>query len=271
MKRELINGFNNFGFLLIPDLLSKQELNEIVTNVATLPPRINLPDGRTPWGYGNLLDDPRFNFVLEKSKLTEVLDSVIGGDYGFNHLLINNKSRWTGPPVEWHQELSLVNTYAAGYTEEDVDKFAQIYIAIDEHTEENGCLSVFPGSHKQGLLQHEDIVGYNLNHKKQISQNELDNLNKYTPLRRISMNPGDCLVFSHLLVHGSGSNNSPFDRKAFIGQARKLTKPIDSSLFRSYSLSRLNFAIDFFDKKIQTLKNSGFYNDFLRNDKKSTK
>lgn len=271
MKREFIDSYYNLGFLIIPNLLSEEELSNIIADVETLPSKINLPDGRTPWGYGNLINDPRFTFVLEKKELTEVLDSVVGDNYGFNHLLINNKSRWIGPPVEWHQELSLVNTYAAGYTEEDVDKFAQIYIAIDEHTEENGCLTVFPGSHRRGLLQHEDIIGHNLNHKKQISQSELDNLNSEIPFEKILMNPGDCLVFSHLLVHGSGSNNSPFDRKAFIGQARKLSRPIDSALFRSYSLFRLNFAIEFFDRKIESLKNSNFYSDFLRNDKKGTK
>ena|SRR5210317_814833 len=259
------------GFLKIDKLLSEEELKEIRSNISKLLPKIKLPNGNAPWGYGNLIEDSRFNFILNKDALTQYLTGLIGDNYTINHLLVNNKSRWIGPPVEWHQESSLIETFAPGYTLEDSNKFLQVYIAIDDHTTENGCLVVAPGSHKYGLLEHEDIIGYNFNHKKQIKQEVLDKLNTSHPFIQVELKAGDCLIFDHLLVHGSGSNNSSLDRKSIIIQARIVDKEIDKAKFEKYTSFRKEFALNFFKAKINKLTESNIYKDFLKHGNESTK
>ena len=270
IKEELITNYSNNGFVLIHNLISSDEIKNMNSKLDSLDAKITLPDGKTPWGYGNLIDDKVFNLVLDKPELLELLNEIVEGEYTFNHLLVNNKSKWIGPPVEWHQEFSLVDTYAAGYTEKDITKFAQIYIAIDEHKVENGCLTVFPGSHKLGLLPHDDIIGYNLNHKKQLPVEILSKLNEDCPSTHVLMKPGDCLVFNHLLVHGSGSNNISTDRRAIILQARSMDREIDKTKFDLYSRFRLDFAIDYFREKIEKLSSINLYKDFIGYDKKNT-
>ena len=59
--------------------------------------------------------------------------------------MINNKAPWIGPDVEWHQEVFNIDTYAPGGNA-NVDSwkdYLQIYIALDPHTLENGCLKVY--------------------------------------------------------------------------------------------------------------------------------
>lgn len=259
------------GYLKITNLLSDKELSKIRLGIAELPVRISLPNGNAPWGYGNLIKDTRFNYILERETLTRNLTSIIGENYTINHLLINNKSKWIGPPVEWHQESSLIETFAPGYQIQDSKKFLQVYIAIDDHTIDNGCLIVSPGSHKYGLLEHEDVIGYNFNHKKQIKQEVLDKLNKTNRFENIELKAGDCLIFDHLLVHGSGSNNTSTDRKSIIIQARIMDKEVDKGKFKEYTSFRTNFALQFFKDKINKLTSTNIYKDFLTDDKKSIK
>jgi hypothetical protein len=259
------------GFLKITNLLSEEELTKIRSSINELLPKVNLPNGNAAWGYGSLIKDSRFNFILEKDALTHHLTGILGDKYTFNHLLINNKSKWIGPPVEWHQESSLIETFAAGYTLQDTNKFLQVYIAIDDHNIENGCLIISPGSHKDGLLEHEDIIGYNFNHKKQIKQEVLDKLNTTHPFKNIELKAGDCLIFNHLLVHGSGSNNTSEDRKSIIIQALNMDREVDKVKFEKYTSFRINYALKFFKDKIKKLTNSNMYKDFLKDDKESIK
>lgn len=266
MQKHTEISFKEKGFIFLENFLDSQEISKIKSKLNQTPAKIKLQDKVTPWGYGNLIEE--FKFVLEKSRL-KIVKEILGEEYVFNHLLVNNKAAFIGPPVEWHQELSLVNTYAAGYTEKDVDSFLQIYIALDDHTDLNGCLRIFPGTHKLGLLPHDDIIGYNFNHKKQISSKVLRELNTTHPVKSILMKAGDCLIFNHLLVHGSGANTSPNDRKAIILQARRDTKPVDEKLFSSYSKFRTNYALDFFKDKIEKLSSTNMYKDFIGYDKKN--
>lgn len=265
MNKPLKSLYNKQGYVFLSQVLSEEEITYIKNYLNTITPKIKLQDNVTPWGYGNLIE--AFSFVLTKEKLN-FLSEILGSKFKFNHLLVNNKAAFTGPPVEWHQELSLVNTYAPGYDSADVDCFAQIYIALDDHTDLNGCLRIFPGSHKIGLLPHDDIIGYNLNHKKQINKETLEKLNKVHPVESVIMKAGDCLIFNHLLVHGSGANTSTQDRKSIILQARADIKPIDEKVFESYSKFRVKYAVDFFKKKIDTLLGSNMYKDFIGYDKK---
>lgn len=259
------------GFLKINKLLSKGELIEIRSDISKLLPKVKLPNGNAPWGYGNLVEDSRFNFILKRDALIQHLTSIIGENYTINHLLINSKSKWIGPPVEWHQESSLIETFAPGYTLQDSNKFLQVYIAIDDHTVENGCLIISPGSHKYGLLDHEDIIGYNFNHKKQIKQEVLDRLNTTNPFTNIELKAGDCLIFDHLLVHGSGSNNTSSDRKSIIIQARIVDREVSKSKFEKYTSFRREYTLKFFKDKINKLTKNNIYKDFLKDGKESTK
>ena len=84
-----------------------------------------------------------------------------------------------------------------------------LWFALTPMTAENGALRVVPRSHLQGTLPSEESPDKD-GHKKVIFHP--------TDSVPILMNPGDCLAFTRLTVHGSGPNHSPEHRIAYAVQ-----------------------------------------------------
>jgi phytanoyl-CoA hydroxylase len=80
-----------------------------------------------------------------------------------------------------------------------------VWVALDDCTEENGCLLVVPGSQELGLLDH-GRGGTN----PVLRQAQLDTSGAVA----LPMQAGDAVAFSGLLVHGSGPNHTPHERIA---------------------------------------------------------
>lgn len=254
--------YNKYGYIFIEKALSNSLCSNLIARLDEIPGKINIPYTEVPWGYGNLIEDKEYKKVLNKKTILKPVNKLLGDKFVFNHLVVNNKESFIGSAVEWHQEFSAINTFAPGYSIEDVDNFLQIYIALDDHTKENGCLYIFPGSHKLGLLPHYDMLGYNLNHKKHIYHSELVKLNEQIPVKKIKMKAGDALIFNHLLVHGSGSNMSPYSRKAIVLQARVNSKDKDMEVFNKDTEYRTNFVVNALETKLKEIQNKDFYKDF---------
>ena len=67
------------------------------------------------------------------------------------------------------------------------------------------------------------------------------------------MEPGDAIVFNHLLVHGSPSNCSSKPRRSIgILQSRKLVKKKNSYIYKKETSFRTNFVVKAF-KRISKL------------------
>ena len=81
-----------------------------------------------------------FTQTLHHKKILEIVSQLIGPDLRCNGDKLNMKLAEFGSPVEWHQDWAF-------YPHTNDDLLA-VGIAIDEMTEENGCLLVVQGSHK---------------------------------------------------------------------------------------------------------------------------
>jgi len=79
------------------------------------------------------------------------------------------------------------------------------WLAVDEATEENGCMRYIPGSHKLGLIPHKQISAAHLTP-------EASDLGKEVPVPV----PAGAAIFHHLLtLHSSEANRSPNPRRAW--------------------------------------------------------
>lgn len=77
-------------------------------------------------------------------------------------------------------------------------------------TRENGCLVVYPGSHKGELLKH----GYpEWNGKVNKAYHGVVDLDRNQKSVYLNMEEGDTVFFHPILIHGSGSNTSNEFRK----------------------------------------------------------
>jgi ectoine hydroxylase-related dioxygenase (phytanoyl-CoA dioxygenase family) len=87
-------------------------------------------------------------------------------------------------------------------------------LAIDAATKENGCLQVFPDSHKLGYLGLSDDGPIM---KGTTQQGELEKAGlDPAKLVDIELGPGDLALWGLLSVHGSNQNHSQHDRVVLI-------------------------------------------------------
>ncbi len=110
------------------------------------------------------------------------------------------KQRETRREFPWHQD--------DGYTPVEPSPYLTLWLALNDATPENGCISVLPGAYKRGLLPHRPSpIGLVCHDNDDPDQGVL------VPVRAGSM-----AVFWSLTPHKSGANVSPRPRKAYVIQ-----------------------------------------------------
>ena len=103
----------------------------------------------------------------------------------------------------WHQD--------DGYTPVTPSPYLTLWLAITDATPENGCVSALPGSHRRGLLPHEQTpLGLACHPANDPDQGV-----------QVPVRAGSIAVFWSLTAHKSGANVSSGVRKAYIIQYAK--------------------------------------------------
>lgn len=148
--------------------------------------------------------DPRIEALVDDRRLWGPCRELIGSEglSLFSDKL--NVKRPGGAPFPWHQE----GPYWA-YGAEDLERIVTLIVYFDDATRENGCLWVISGSHRYGPiegLKDRGVIGA-----------------LYTDVDRIEGEavpieaPAGSVAFFHTdIVHGSQTNRSQTDRRAFL-------------------------------------------------------
>jgi len=259
--KKIIEQYQQDGYYLARSVFDKNFIQKLINHLSTLNPKVTLPFTNVPWGYGNLIDEDPFTQVGSNKNITEFCKNTLGDNYTFNHLFVHNKAPFVGAGIEWHQEIYNLNSYAPGYSKDDWSNFLQIYVALEKQDLDNGCLRIFPGSHKEGFLPHEDAINEHFSHKRRVPFEVLQNLEKKYGVHNCELNPGDILFFNHLLVHGSASNASHRSRKAIVLQGRNNIKEKNNEIFEKESQYRTNFVVDGLKDRINKLTKTNIYLD----------
>ncbi|WP_212523348.1 phytanoyl-CoA dioxygenase family protein [Actibacterium sp. MT2.3-13A] len=89
---------------------------------------------------------PYFWELLRNSRLTEVLNDLLGPDTMIQTSKLNTKAPGGGAAVEWHQDWAFYP-----HTNDTMLAFG---LMLEDVTEENGPLMVIPGTHKGPILSH---------------------------------------------------------------------------------------------------------------------
>ncbi|HRK21867.1 MAG TPA: phytanoyl-CoA dioxygenase family protein [Fimbriimonadaceae bacterium] len=145
-------------------------------------------------------NDPSVRAFCERPEIVEVCRAFLGPNVD----LYWNQTVFKQPEGDkifpWHQD--------DAYTEVDPAPYLTLWLAISDATEENGCISVLPGSHKGGLRPHEwtdiGLTGYPADAPDQgIS---------------VPVPAGSLIAFWSMTLHKSGANRSKGIRRAFVIQ-----------------------------------------------------
>jgi len=201
-----LKQYKDLGYVAPIDILSLEEAKEIKTEIEYIEKK--WPDELIGLGRNNIhYISPVFDKVCHNSKILDVVEDIIG-----KNILVGGTTLFIKEPdhkgyVSWHQD--------AKYIGFEPHNWVTAWLAITDSNEENGCMRMWPGTHKEKIREHKDRFDkYNLLTRGQTVQN--------VPLKDTVPNilrAGQLSLHHPMIVHGSGLNKSNSRRIGFVIQS----------------------------------------------------
>jgi hypothetical protein len=168
--------------------------------------------------------------MIRNEKLLDVVESIIGPEIYSNpvqHVRLKPPEHLTPKDAEGRLQLGKTPVHQDNgvvLPEADQTDMLTVWFPLWDATVENGCLVVWPQSHRQGLLDHCPRPG-----GLQIPGQLLSGKARSMPMRR-----GDALLMHKLTVHASHSNHSNNVRWSFDLRYNPIGQPTGRSAFPGF-------------------------------------
>lgn len=196
---DQIEHYRTHGWVAPITVMSEEEATDLADQLA-----------RAEANYPELLHAENRNnahlmlpFLAELAKHPAIIataSSLVGADMTLSSSVLFIKEPKTGSFVSWHQD--------ARYMGLEPDEFATAWVALSPSTPESGCVAVIPGTHKQGIVEHEDLYGEdNILTRGQ----QVPGVDESTAVDLV-LRPGQMSLHHPWLVHGSRPNTSDYRR-----------------------------------------------------------
>lgn len=148
-------------------------------------------------------NNPNIKAFVRHPEFVELTTQLLGDDVDLYYNQTVYKNPEGSKLFPWHQD--------DAYTPVTPSPYITCWLAITDATTTNGCISVLPGSHKDGLRPHESspigLVGYSADAPDQGIT--------------VPVPKGSVVVFWSTLLHKSGPNLTTGMRKAYVIQYAK--------------------------------------------------
>lgn len=223
LTEEQLASYHNDGFVLMENSFSGDEVENLCTALAEdqrVPGQrlITENDGVTPRSiYGSHAHHPVFERLVRTERLLGPAREIIGDDLYVHQMKVNSKQAFGGEEWAWHQD------YIVWRDADNMRAASQVNVALflDDVTEFNGPVIFLRGSHRLGTLERgasarDHGAGHIDPDEYSLSAVELADLVKQHEMVSPKGARGGVLLFSPQIVHGSGSNVSPFARRLLI-------------------------------------------------------
>ena len=206
LTSKQLKDYEDHGFVSPIDVLTPDEANEIKEEIEKIEKK--WPDELDGLGrnYVHMIS-PVFDKVCHNSKILDAVESIIGKD-----ILVGGTTLFIKDPdnkgfVSWHQD--------AKYIGFEPHNWVTAWLAVTDANEENGCMRMWAGTHKEKILEHKDTFNEsNLLTRGQAVQN--------VPLKKTIPNElkaGQLSLHHPMIVHGSTPNKSKSRRIGFVIQS----------------------------------------------------
>ncbi|HET7463514.1 MAG TPA: phytanoyl-CoA dioxygenase family protein [Longimicrobium sp.] len=139
---------------------------------------------------------PEFREVVASDAVLDIVAALIGPEVYLHSSKLMCKPARVGRRKPWHQDWA--------YWDDMDPRQLTMWCAVDPATRQNGCIELIPGSHRWGLIQHEQLDDW------QIRESRVEGAD----VRFAEMDPGDVLFMDVLTLHASGPNQSSEARLA---------------------------------------------------------
>lgn len=205
-------AFQEDGFFVLSDVFTPEEMMVLAGRIEALQQRheakVAAQGGTEGISRANEItftaflaeQDPEIRKFATRPEFAAISTQLLGPEID----LYWNQSVFKMPEghreFPWHQD--------DGYAPVTPSPYLTLWLALNDATPENGCISVLPGSHRQGLVAHTPspigLVCYSSDAPDQGV--------------RVPVKAGSMAVFQSLTMHKSGPNLSNGPRKAYVLQ-----------------------------------------------------
>ena len=206
LNEKQLKDYEDHGFVAPIDVLTLEEATKIKEEIEYIEKK--WPDELIGLGRNNVhYISPVFDQVVHNSKILNVVEDIIG-----KNILVAGTTLFIKDPdkkgyVSWHQD--------AKYIGFEPHNWVTAWLAITDSNEENGCMIMWPYTHKEKIRKHKDRFDkYNLLTRGQTVQNV--SLKETVPN---ILSSGQLSLHHPKIVHGSGPNKSNSRRIGFVIQS----------------------------------------------------
>jgi len=210
LSEEQVNFFKLFGYLVLPNLFSAEEMATITKEF-----ELTFAGGgkdvlewkhQAHYGYQRLVL-PQFidrsvylSSLIDDPRIHNIFTALLGDDFNYRGSDANVFENST----VWHSD-----TYGALF------KYLNVKLAfyLEEIDEKSGCFRVIPGSHQFGdqfANQLQKMLGENDSLKDVLGLDDID-----VPAQILPTKPGDLLIFDFRLKHATCFDGPVKKRRSF--------------------------------------------------------
>lgn len=210
---EEVVRYHEDGFVVKRSLFSEEEiglLREVVRSDHAMDQAATaLDDGggnKVRLSLWNHPGDGIYGMVARSKRVVDSVEQLIGGEVYHYHSKMVLKDAKIGGAWAWHQDYGY--WYQNGLLFPDL---CSVMIAVDDATQENGCLQLLKASHKMGRINHV-LSG----EQAGADMERVNEARKHLELVYSEMKAGDAVFFHANTLHASGPNHSENSRWAMI-------------------------------------------------------
>ena len=199
-----IESFRRDGYFVVPELFDPHEVKDMARHVekAAFELALGKPsDGPLSYRPMMHLASPELTRYATDRRWAAIVLPLLGtADARLYWEQAVAKPPQARTELPWHQD--------NGYTPLIPEEYVTCWLALDDATEDNGCIEVIPASHLRGTVSHHPGEG-----PFRVGLDGGEGEGVALPVER-----GDVLVFSSLIMHRSGPNVTDRHRRAWIIQ-----------------------------------------------------
>lgn len=219
LSDSAIGTFKENGFVLGEQAIGAERLDRLRKDLSEMMSPNFKPDGRFYEFHSNEAEDgselfhalgawrvsPAFHDLVFHSPIVEAAETLLGGPVRLWHDQIFAKPANDGGFVAWHQDHSF-------WTRTEPVAHLTCWIALDDASEENGCVNYIPGSHRWPLLPRGELAD---DMDAVLSRLTDEQRAAFTPVAA-EMPAGYCSFHHSMTLHGSFPNRSARPRRGAV-------------------------------------------------------
>ena len=208
LSEDQIKQYNQKGYVSPIQALTKNQAQEVKKEIEFIENKWPNELKNLGRNYPHLIS-PILDKVVRNSNILDAVESIIG-----KNILACGTTLFIKEPdergfVSFHQD--------AKYIGLEPHNWVTAWVAITDANENNGCMKMWPGTHKQELKYHNEKFDYNSGNLLTRGQT-VENV----PLEKtesVILNEGQMSLHHPRIVHGSGINKSKKRRIGFVIQS----------------------------------------------------